>query len=492
MAFDNLTEKLQNVFKNLRSKGRLTEDDVKAALKEVKMALLEADVNFKVVKQFVKAVQERATGEDVLNSLTPGQTVIKYVNEELVKMMGETTTEIDLLPGNEITVIMMCGLQGAGKTTTTAKIAGKLKAKGKRPLLVACDIYRPAAIEQLQINGDKQEVPVFSMGTNHNPVDIAKAGVEHAKANGNNVVILDTAGRLHIDEDMMEELAKIKEQVEVHQTILVVDSMTGQDAVNVASSFNEKLHVDGVILTKLDGDTRGGAALSIRAVTGRPIYYVGMGEKLSDLEQFYPDRMASRILGMGDVLSLIEKAEEQIDEQKAAEMAKKIKKAEFDFNDFLEQMQQMKKMGGLSSILSMLPGMGLPADLEIDDNALKGTEAIIYSMTIEERTNPGIINPSRKRRIAKGAGVDISEVNRLMKQFEQSRKMMKQMSGMMGGKGKEGMGLRRSRTCTLKRSCGTRCKELWSKIILFLWRDQYPAIGIYQNSLCILCSLDVL
>ena len=325
---------------------------------------------------------------------------------------------------------------GAGKTTTTAKIAGKLKAKGKRPLLVACDIYRPAAIEQLQINGDKQEVPVFSMGTNHNPVDIAKAGVEHAKANGNNVVILDTAGRLHIDEDMMEELAKIKEQVEVHQTILVVDSMTGQDAVNVASSFNEKLHVDGVILTKLDGDTRGGAALSIRAVTGRPIYYVGMGEKLSDLEQFYPDRMASRILGMGDVLSLIEKAEEQIDEQKAAEMAKKIKKAEFDFNDFLEQMQQMKKMGGLSSILSMLPGMGLPADLEIDDNALKGTEAIIYSMTIEERTNPGIINPSRKRRIAKGAGVDISEVNRLMKQFEQSRKMMKQMSGMMSGKGR--------------------------------------------------------
>ena len=436
MAFDNLTAKLQNVFKGLRGKGRLTEADVKAALREVKMALLEADVNFKVVKQFVKAVQERATGEDVLNSLTPGQTVIKYVNEELVKMMGETTTEIDLLPGNETTVIMMCGLQGAGKTTTTAKIAGKLKAKGKRPLLVACDIYRPAAIEQLQINGDKQEVPVFSMGTNHNPVDIAKAGVEHAKANGNNVVILDTAGRLHIDEDMMEELAKIKEQVEVHQTILVVDSMTGQDAVNVASSFNEKLHVDGVILTKLDGDTRGGAALSIRAVTGRPIYYVGMGEKLSDLEQFYPDRMASRILGMGDVLSLIEKAEEQIDEQKAAEMAKKIKKAEFDFNDFLEQMQQMKKMGGLSSILSMLPGMGLPADLEIDDNALKGTEAIIYSMTIEERTNPGIINPSRKRRIAKGAGVDISEVNRLMKQFEQSRKMMKQMSGMMSGKGR--------------------------------------------------------
>ena len=434
MAFDSLSAKLQNVFKGLRSKGRLTEADVKAALREVKMALLEADVNFKVVKQFVKAVQERATGEDVLNSLTPGQTVIKYVNEELVKMMGETTAEIDLLPGNEITVIMMCGLQGAGKTTTTAKIAGKLKQKGKKPLLAACDIYRPAAIEQLQINGDKQGVPVFSMGTNHSPVDIAKAAIEHAKNNGNNIVILDTAGRLHVDEDMMEELVKIKENVAVHQTILVVDSMTGQDAVNVASTFNEKLNIDGVVLTKLDGDTRGGAALSIRAVTGRPIYYVGMGEKLSDLEQFYPDRMASRILGMGDVLSLIEKAEAEMDEEKATQLAKKIKKAEFDFNDFLEQMQQMKKMGGLSSILSMLPGMGLPSDLEIDDDALKGTEAIIYSMTLEERTNPGIINPSRKRRIAAGAGVDISEVNRLIKQFEQSRKMMKQMSGMMSGK----------------------------------------------------------
>lgn len=436
MAFDSLSAKLQNVFKGLRSKGRLTEADVKAALREVKMALLEADVNFKVVKQFVKAVQERATGEDVLNSLTPGQTVIKYVNEELVKMMGETTTEIDLLPGNEITVIMMCGLQGAGKTTTTAKIAGKLKQKGKKPLLAACDIYRPAAIEQLQINGDKQGVPFFSMGTNHSPVDIAKAAIEHAKNNGNNIVILDTAGRLHVDEDMMEELVKIKENVAVHQTILVVDSMTGQDAVNVASTFNEKLNIDGVVLTKLDGDTRGGAALSIRAVTGRPIYYVGMGEKLSDLEQFYPDRMASRILGMGDVLSLIEKAEAEMDEEKATQLAKKIKKAEFDFNDFLEQMQQMKKMGGLSSILSMLPGMGLPSDLEIDDDALKGTEAIIYSMTLEERTNPGIINPSRKRRIAAGAGVDISEVNRLIKQFEQSRKMMKQMSGMMSGKGR--------------------------------------------------------
>ncbi|HBZ63694.1 MAG TPA: signal recognition particle protein [Lachnospiraceae bacterium] len=434
MAFDSLSEKLQNVFKGLRSKGRLTEADVKLALKEVKMALLEADVNFKVVKNFVKAVQEKATGEDVLNSLTPGQTVIKYVNEELVSMMGGTTTEISLLPGNEITVIMMCGLQGAGKTTTVAKLAAKFKEKGKKPLLAACDIYRPAAIEQLQTNGEKVGVPVFSMGTGHNPVDIAKAAVEHAKANQYNLVFLDTAGRLHIDEELMNELKNIKAEVDVHQTILTVDSMTGQDAVNVASTFDEALNIDGVILTKLDGDTRGGAALSIRAVTGKPIFYVGMGEKLSDLEQFYPDRMASRILGMGDVMTLIEKAEAQIDEEKAAELGKKFKNNELDFNDFLEQMQQMKKMGGLTSILSMLPGMGLPADLDIDDDALKGTEAIIYSMTKEERTKPSIINPSRKRRIAAGAGVDISEVNRLIKQFEQSKKMMKQMSGMMSGK----------------------------------------------------------
>ena len=434
MAFDSLSEKLQNVFKGLRSKGRLTEADVKTALKEVKMALLEADVNFKVVKNFVKAVQEKATGEDVLNSLTPGQTVIKYVNEELVSMMGGTTTEISLLPGNEITVIMMCGLQGAGKTTTVAKLAAKFKEKGKKPLLAACDIYRPAAIEQLQTNGEKVGVPVFSMGTGHNPVDIAKAAVEHAKANQYNLVFLDTAGRLHIDEELMNELKNIKAEVDVHQTILTVDSMTGQDAVNVASTFDEALNIDGVILTKLDGDTRGGAALSIRAVTGKPIFYVGMGEKFSDLEQFYPDRMASRILGMGDVMTLIEKAEAQIDQEKAAELGKKFKNNELDFNDFLEQMQQMKKMGGLTSILSMLPGMGLPADLDIDDDALKGTEAIIYSMTKEERTKPSIINPSRKRRIAAGAGVDISEVNRLIKQFEQSKKMMKQMSGMMSGK----------------------------------------------------------
>ncbi len=437
MAFDSLTEKLQNVFKNLRSKGRLTEEDVKAALKEVKMALLEADVNFKVVKNFVKTVQERAVGQDVLNSLTPGQMVVKLVNEELVNLMGSDTTEIALKPSSEISVILMCGLQGAGKTTTTAKIAGKLKKKGRRPLLAACDIYRPAAIEQLQKNGEKQGVEVFTMGTNHKPVDIVKAAIEHASKNNLNVVILDTAGRLHIDEDMMAELQEIKENVEIDDTILVVDAMTGQDAVNVATTFNEKIGVDGVILTKLDGDTRGGAALSIKAVTGKPILYVGMGEKLSDLEQFYPDRMASRILGMGDVLTLIEKAEAEIDQDKAKEMERKFRKAEFDFNDFLDQMAQMKKMGGIQSILSMLPGMGLPADLEIDDNIFKGIEAIIYSMTPEERGNPAIINPSRKRRIAKGAGVNIAEVNKLMKQYEQSKKMMKQMSGMMGGKGKK-------------------------------------------------------
>ena len=437
MAFESLTDKLQNVFKNLRSKGRLTEEDVKSALKEVKMALLEADVNFKVVKNFVKTVQERAVGQDVLNSLTPGQMVVKLVNEELVNLMGSDTTEITLKPSSEISVILMCGLQGAGKTTTTAKIAGKLKKKGRRPLLAACDIYRPAAIEQLQKNGAKQEVEVFTMGTNHKPVDIAKAAIEHASKNNLNVVILDTAGRLHIDEDMMAELQEIKENIEIDDTILVVDAMTGQDAVNVATTFNEKIGVDGVILTKLDGDTRGGAALSIRAVTGKPILYVGMGEKLSDLEQFYPDRMASRILGMGDVLTLIEKAEAEIDQDKAKEMERKFRKAEFDFNDFLDQMAQMKKMGGIQSILSMLPGMGLPADLEIDDDIFKGIEAIIYSMTPEERGNPAIINPSRKRRIAKGAGVNIAEVNKLMKQYEQSKKMMKQMSGMMGGKGKK-------------------------------------------------------
>ncbi|MBB2183012.1 signal recognition particle protein [Lachnospiraceae bacterium MD1] len=438
MAFENLSDKLQNIFKNLRGKGRLSEADVKTALKEVKMALLEADVNFKVVKNFVNTVQERAVGQDVLNSLTPGQMVIKIVNEEMIRLLGEQTVELQLKPSNEITVLMMCGLQGAGKTTTVAKLAGKLKSKGRKPLLVACDIYRPAAIEQLQINGDKQGVSVFSMGDKHKPLNIAKAAMEHAVKNGYNVVMLDTAGRLHIDEAMMEELQEIKANINVHQTILVVDAMTGQDAVNVSELFNEKLSIDGVILTKLDGDTRGGAALSIRAVTGRPILYVGMGEKLSDLEQFYPDRMASRILGMGDILTLIDKAQAEFDETKAKELEKKIKKAEFDFNDFLEQMQQMKKMGGISSLLGMLPGAGKLKDIEIDENALATTEAIIYSMTKAERSNPDILNPSRKKRIAAGAGVDISEVNALVKQLEQSRKMMKQFSGMMGKGGKHG------------------------------------------------------
>ena len=442
MAFDSLADKLQNVFKNLRSKGRLTEADVKTALKEVKMALLEADVSFKVVKQFINSVTERAVGQDVMQSLTPGQMVIKIVNEEMVKLMGSETTELAFKPGNEITVIMMVGLQGAGKTTTTAKIAGKLKSKGKRPLLVACDVYRPAAVEQLQVNGKKQDVPVFSMGTNNRPVDIAKAAIEHAQKNDNNVVILDTAGRLHVDEDMMNELVEIKENVDVFQTILTVDSMTGQDAVNVATMFNDKIGIDGVILTKLDGDTRGGAALSIRAVTGKPILYVGMGEKLSDLEQFYPDRMASRILGMGDVLTLIEKAEAQIDADKAKEMEKKIKKAEFDFNDFLDSMNQVKNMGGINEIMGMLPGMGINmknVDAQVDESRIGRIEAIILSMTPEERKRPDILNPSRKTRIAKGAGVDISEVNRLVKQFDQQKKMMKQMSSFMSGKvGKRG------------------------------------------------------
>ncbi len=437
MAFESLTEKLQNVFKRLRSKGLLTEADVKTALKEVKMALLEADVNFKVVKQFTKAVQERAVGQDVMKGLNPGQMVIKIVNEELVNMMGESQ-ELPIKAGNEMTIIMMAGLQGAGKTTTAAKLAGQLKAKGKNPLLVACDVYRPAAITQLQVNGQKQGVEVFTMGDRQSPVDIAKAAVEHAKNNRQNVVIIDTAGRLHIDESMMQELADIKAAVPVDCTVLVVDAMTGQDAVNVASTFSEKVGIDGVILTKLDGDTRGGAALSIKAVTGKPIYYVGMGEKLSDLEQFYPDRMASRILGMGDVMSLIEKVEASVDKEKAQEMQKKFKKMDFDFNDYLTSLDQMNNMGGIGSILSMLPGVGHKAkELEgmIDEKAMNRTKSIILSMTPQERANPSILNLSRKNRIAKGAGVDIIEVNRLVKQFEQSKKMMKQMPGMMGGKG---------------------------------------------------------
>ena len=442
LAFESLSDKLQNIFKNLRGKGRLTEEDVKAALKEVKIALLEADVNFKVVKDFVKKVNERAVGQDVMNSLTPGQMVIKIVNEELTNLMGSETTELKLLPDNQITVIMMMGLQGAGKTTTTAKIAGKLKAKGKRPLLVACDVYRPAAIEQLKINGEKQQVPVFSMGDKQKPLNIAKAAIEHAKKNNNNVVILDTAGRLHVDEDMMQELADIKANVNVDCTILTVDAMTGQDAVNVAKEFNEKIGIDGIIVTKLDGDTRGGAALSIKAITGKPILYIGMGEKLSDLEQFHPDRMASRILGMGDVLSLIEKAEQSIDQDKAKEMEQRLKKAQFTFDDYLEYMGQIKNMGGLSSLLSMMPGVGgkINDDMLPDEKQLGKIEAIIYSMTKEERSNPDVINPSRKQRIAKGAGVDISQVNKLVKQFEQARKMMKSMPGLMGGKGKKKRG----------------------------------------------------
>ena len=447
MAFESLTEKLQNVFKNLRSKGKLTEADVKSAMKEVKMALLEADVNFKVVKNFVKTVEERAIGQDVLSGLNPGQMVVKIVNEEMIALMGPEAAEIQLQPGKAMSVLMMCGLQGAGKTTTTAKLAGKYKLKGKKVLLVACDVYRPAAIKQLQVNGEKQGVEVFSMGDQNSPVDIAKAAIEHAKKNGHNLVILDTAGRLYIDEQMMEELHQIKENIEVHQTVLVVDVMTGQDAATVAKQFDEKVGIDGVILSKMDGDSRGGAALSVKAVTGKPIFYAGMGEKLSDLEQFYPDRMANRILGMGDVLTLIEKAQESIDisEEKEKEMADRMKKGRFDFEDYLESMKQMKKMGGLASILSMMPGMGVSAsELEgaIDEKQMARMEAIVLSMTPEERRNPKLLNPSRKHRIARGAGVDIAVVNRFIKQFEQSQKMMKSLPGMMGGgkKGRRGFG----------------------------------------------------
>ena len=446
MAFDSLSEKLQNVFKNLRSKGRLTEADVKTALKEVKMALLEADVNFKVVKQFVKDVEERAVGQDVMNGLNPGQMVIKIVNEEMVRLMGSETAEITLQPGKAVTVIMMTGLQGAGKTTTAAKLAGKFKQKGRKVLLVAGDVYRPAAIEQLQINGQKQGVEVFSMGDKNSPVNIAKAAMEHAAKNDFNIVIIDTAGRLHIDEDMMAELIQIKENVTVHQTVLVVDAMTGQDAVNVAKTFDERIGIDGVILTKLDGDTRGGAALSIRAVTGKPIFYAGMGEKLSDLEQFYPDRMASRILGMGDVLTLIEKAQEDFDEERAKKIEQKMRKNEFDFEMYLESMSQMKKMGGLSSILGMMPGLGMGAGKmpDIDEAAaeksLSRTEAIIQSMTPFERENPSVLNHSRKRRIAAGAGVKVEQINQLLKQFDMMNQMVKQFSGPGASKKMKRMG----------------------------------------------------
>ena len=441
MAFDSLSDKLQNVFKNLKSKGIVTEDDVKAAMKEVKRALLEADVNFKVVKQFVNTVSEKAVGEDVMKGLNPGQMVIKIVRDELVSLMGSEITELKPLPENQLTIIMMCGLQGAGKTTSVAKLAGQFKNRGKKPMLCACDIYRPAAIQQLQINGEKVGVPVFAMGTDHKPVDIVKAAISHADKNNINMLFIDTAGRLHIDDDMMAELEEIKANVPVTYTLLTVDSMTGQDAVNVATTFNDRIGVDGIVLTKLDGDTRGGAALSIKTVTGKPIMYVGMGEKLTDLEPFYPDRMTSRILGMGDVETLIEKAQAAIDEESAAEMEAKIRKATFDFNDFLSQMEQMEKMGDINDLLGMIPGMSSKVgNIDIDPKAMSHPRAIILSMTPEERANPNLINVSRKNRIAKGAGLDIAEVNRFIKQFEQSKKMMKQFSGMMGGKKKKRFG----------------------------------------------------
>ena len=430
MAFESLADKLQNVFKNLRGKGRLTEADVKTALKEVKMALLEADVSFKVVKQFISSVQERAVGQDVLTSLTPGQMVIKIVNEELVKLMGSETTEIALKPQNEITVIMMIGLQGTGKTTTTAKLAGKFKAKGRNPMLAACDIYRPAAIKQLQVNGEKVGVPVFSMGENNSPVNIAKAAVEHAKKEGCNLVFLDTAGRLQIDEAMMEELVQIKEAVHVDQTILVVDAMTGQDAVNTAKEFNDRLDFDGVVLTKLDGDTRGGAAISIRSVVSKPLKFISSGEKMDALQVFHPERMADRILGMGDVVSLVERAQEQFDEEEARRLKKKLVKNQFNFNDFIGQIQQIKKMGNLKDLAGMLPGVGkMLKNVDIPDDVFKQTEAIISSMTPAEREHPEIINAHRRERIAKGSGTTMADVNRLMKQFEDTRKMMKAVAG---------------------------------------------------------------
>ena len=447
MAFESLTDKLQNVFKNLRGKGRLTEADVKAALKEVKMALLEADVNFKVVKKFVKSVEERAVGSDVLNGLNPGQMVIKIVNEEMTALMGSETTELALEPGQAKTVIMMCGLQGSGKTTSAAKIAGKLKKKGKKSLLVACDVYRPAAYEQLRINAEKVEADFFGIEGEGDVIKIVKEAMNVAEKNNDNIIIIDTAGRLQIDETLMDELVRIKDTVTVHKTLLVVDAMTGQEAVNVSETFNEKIGIDGVILSKMDGDARGGAALSVKAVTGKPILFVGMGEKLDDLDQFYPDRMASRILGMGDVLSLIEKASEQVDAEKEKEMTAKLKKGKFDFEDYLESMNQMRKMGGLSSVLSMMPGM-LPGGAKmgniadsIDEKKMARTEAIVLSMTKQERQNPDILNPQRKHRIAKGAGVDIAEVNRLVKQFNEAKKMMKQMPGLLGGRGRRGFKL---------------------------------------------------
>ena len=430
MAFENLSNKLQEIFRNLRGKGRLSESDVHEAMKEIKLALLEADVNFKIVKKFIKETEEKAIGQDVLNSLSPAQMVVKIVNDELVEMMGGTPAQLLLKPAGQINVIMMVGLQGAGKTTTAAKLGGKFKSAGRKVLMAACDTYRPAAIKQLQVNGEKLGVSVFAMDPSAGAVAIAKAAYEEAKKTSCNVLIIDTAGRLHIDEDMMQELQQIKEAVPVDFTVLTTDAMTGQDAVNAAAEFSEKVGIDGVIMTKLDGDTRGGAALSIRAVTGKPIYYAGMGEKLTELQEFYPDRMAQRILGMGDVMTLIEKAQENADREKQAETARHIRKGEFNYNDFLDSMTQMRKMGGLSAVMGMLPGMGNLNTGDVDEGSLKRIEAIIFSMTPRERENPKLMNPSRKQRIARGSGSDIAEVNRLVKQFEQMQKMMKQMTGM--------------------------------------------------------------
>ena len=432
MIFEGLADKLQGALGKLKSKGKLTEKDVKEAMREVKLALLEADVNFKVVKDFVKKVQERAVGQEVMESLTPAQHVIKIVNEELTSLMGDVQSKIMISP-KPPTVIMMVGLQGAGKTTTSGKLGGYFKKQGKKPLLVACDIYRPAAIKQLQVVGEKLDIPVFSMGDKESPVNIAKAGYNHALKNNNDLVIIDTAGRLHIDETLMDELKNIKSEIKPHEILLVVDSMTGQDAVNVAESFNEALGVDGVVLTKLDGDTRGGAALSIRAVTQKPIKFIGMGEKLDDLEPFHPDRMASRILGMGDILSLIEKAQENIDLEKAKELESKIKKQELDFEDFLEQMEQIQKMGPLNKVLEMIPGMGQVkdqlGDIDMNNKEIVKTKAKVQSMTIEERRNPSILNASRKKRIARGSGTSVQDVNRLIKQFGEMKKMMKMFTG---------------------------------------------------------------
>ncbi|MDA3845255.1 MAG: signal recognition particle protein [Vallitaleaceae bacterium] len=442
MAFESLSQKFQNIFSNLRKKGRLTEADLKLATREVKMALLEADVNFKVVKQFITTITERALGSDVMEGLNPGQQVIKIVNEEMTTLMGSESSELTFTSGGT-TVYMMVGLQGAGKTTTCAKLALILKKKGKKPLLVACDIYRPAAIKQLQVVGEQLSIPVFTMGDQNSPVNISKAAIEHAKKNGNDVVIIDTAGRLHIDETMMDELVNIQKAVSPQEILLVVDAMTGQDAVNVAEHFNEQIGIDGVILTKLDGDTRGGAALSVKAVTNKPIKFIGMGEKLTELEQFYPDRMTSRILGMGDVLTLIEKVQAGVDDKKAAEFERKFRKAEFTYNDFLDQMQQIKSMGSISDLMKMIPGMGSQMkNVTIDDNEIVKIESMILSMTRQERNNPAIMSPTRKKRIAAGSVTTMQDVNKFIKQFEQSKKMMKQLGGMMGGKrGKKGLGL---------------------------------------------------